>query len=501
MRFFFGCAFFFFLGIHQILGQLNVPKIFTDNMVLQRDKPIHLWGKGSLNTSLKVQFGKETVTTRVNQDSTWSILLKERRANSTPQSIEITDGVDKIILSNILIGDIWICIGQSNMEWPMEKEEHLKEELSNAQQPLLRFYNPIYAGKGIYNEVFTDSVLQLLNKKSFFQGSWAVSDSSSIKKMSAVGYYFAKRILEEEHVPIGLVNMSIGGAPIETFVGVKAMKNSPQFIRKAKGNWLTNEELPVWIRERGDKNVGKIPVINQDELGSNHAFKPGFAFSAGIEPMLQMPIQGILWYQGESNAQELERVYEYAELQKLLIEDYRKQWKQPKMPFYWVQLSSIDTLKYKSHYWPEFRNEQRKLLEEIDNSGMVVTSDIGAKNDVHPTNKKDVGKRLARWALKNTYGHGIIPSGPLPYSADFKDGKVVISYEYGDGLTTSDGKSLRGFSLDGKSPVKTYINKDKIVVPTVRKPKFLYYAWQPWTDANLVNFENLPASTFKIKVE
>ncbi|MDO1498855.1 hypothetical protein Q2T40_00235 [Winogradskyella maritima] len=117
-----------------------------------------------------------------------------------------------------------------------------------------------------------------------------------------------------------------------------------------------------------------------------------------------------------------------------------------------MQLSSIDTLKYKSHYWPEFRNEQRKLLEEIDNSGMVVTSDIGAKNDVHPTNKKDVGKRLARWALKNTYGHGIIPSGPLPYSADFKDGKVVISYEYGDGLTTSDGKSLRGFFFGWKIP-------------------------------------------------
>ena len=217
--------------------------------------------------------------------------------------------------------------------------------------------------------------------------------------------------------------------------------------------------------------------------------------------MAQMPIKGILWYQGESNAQEPERVYEYAELQKSMIEDYRKQWKQHEMPFYWAQLSSIDSSRYKSRYWPQFRNKQRKLLEEIDYGGMAVTSDIGAKNDVHPTNKKDVGNRLARWALNNVYSHGIMPSGPLPYSAVYKDGKVVVSYEYSDGLTSSDGKPLRGFSLDGKNSVKADIQKDKIVIPTVRKPKFLYYAWRPWSDANLVNVEKLPASTFKLKVE
>ncbi|WP_339655144.1 sialate O-acetylesterase [uncultured Maribacter sp.] len=501
MRFFLVFNFFFFLGIHSILGQLSVPKFFTDNMVLQRDKAVHLWGKGNPDTFLKVQFGEETVTARVGQDSNWSILLKKRRANPNPQSILITHRQQKIMLANILIGDVWLCIGQSNMEWPMEKEMHFEKEVKKANRPLLRFYNPSYAGKSIYNEIFTDSVLRLLGKKDFYMGKWQVSDSNSVRKMSAVGYYFAKELLEKKHVPIGLINMAIGEAPIETFVAVKAMENHPKFTRKAKGNWLTNEELPVWIRERGHQNVGKIPVIHHDELGPNHAFKPGFAFAAGIEPMAQMPIKGILWYQGESNAQEPERVYEYAELQKSMIEDYRKQWKQHEMPFYWAQLSSIDSSRYKSRYWPQFRNKQRKLLEEIDYGGMAVTSDIGAKNDVHPTNKKDVGNRLARWALNNVYSHGIMPSGPLPYSAVYKDGKVVVSYEYSDGLTSSDGKPLRGFSLDGKNSVKADIQKDKIVIPTVRKPKFLYYAWRPWSDANLVNVEKLPASTFKLKVE
>jgi len=483
-------------------AQLILPDIFTDNMVLQRAEPIHFWGHGIPGTSLEVLFASEVQKTRVRKDSTWDILFKKREANPVPGSIQITSGKETIKLSNVLVGDVWLCIGQSNMEFPMQNEKHFEEEKKKADRPQLRFYNASFAGKGVYNETFTDSVLRLLNKKKFYNGKWAISDSVSIKQMSAVGYYFGKRILESEHIPIGLINMAIGGAPIETFIGRDAMDNNPRFTQKVKGQWLINEALPVWIRERGRQNVGEASVIYHDDLGPNHAYKPGFAYSAGIEPLFQMPIKGILWYQGESNAQEPERVSEYRGLQKLMIEDYRQKWKRPELPFYWVQLSSIDTANYKSQYWPEFRNEQQKLLNEIHNGGMAVTSDIGAKNDVHPTNKRDVGNRLARWALKKTYNRNVVPSGPLPTTAWFKNGKIVIDFKHAaKGLKTSNDKEIKGFSLDRKHGVSAILKGSTVEIVSRKKPECVYYGWQPYSNGNLVNSEGLPASTFKIPIK
>lgn len=484
-----------------LAAQITLPPFVGDNMVIQRDEPIHFWGKGSPNTQVKVQFDGETKKTMIANDSTWSIHFTKRKADNTPQAVYISHGNEKVVLKNVLVGDVWLCIGQSNMEWPMVKEMHFKEEQQHANQPLLRFYNPTYAGKNVYNKIFGDSILKRLNANDFYQGIWQKCDSNSVANMSAVGYYFGKKIIEPKTIPIGLINLAIGGAPIETFISRKSLENNSQFSKKVLGNWLTNDELPVWVRERGKQNVGFMKNAPRDDLGPNHAFKPGFAYAAGIEPLTSMPIKGIVWYQGESNAQESERVKEYGELQKLMIQEYRKQWKQRKLPFFWVQLSTIDTANYKSHYWPEFRNEQRKLLGEIPCAGMVVTSDIGAKNDVHPGNKKDVGERLARWASKEVYRHKIVPSGPLPDKAVFGKGKVTVTYQYGNGLTTKDGKAVRGFSLDGRNHVKVQIDDDRIVIPVLGKPEFVYYAWQPWTSANLVNSSNLPASTFKIKIE
>jgi len=217
--------------------------------------------------------------------------------------------------------------------------------------------------------------------------------------------------------------------------------------------------------------------------------------------MLNMPIKGVLCYQGESNAQEMERVNEYGALCALMVEDYRTKWKQPQLPFYYVQLSSIDTIKYKGQLWPQFRDEQRRMLQLIPNSGMAVCSDIGFKDDVHPTNKKDVGERLARWALHNTYHKNIIPSGPLPLQAKYNDEKIIITFEYtGSKLFTADQKSLRGFSIDGLNDCAAAIQNNAVEISAEKKPSFVYYGWKSFTDANLVNSENLPTSTFKIPV-
>lgn len=484
------------------LSQLRLAKIFSDNMVLQREEPIHIWGKGIPGKNVGVGFADEVAIINIKPDSTWSVEFSSQKVNSNPQSLSVESAGEKIILKNILIGDVWLCIGQSNMEWPMMREIHFKEEIKNSDQRLLRFFNPTYAGKNIFGTSFTDSIVQLLTINNFYKGHWQTCDSNTSKAMSAVAYHFGKQIAGEIRIPVGLINLSIGGAPLETFINPDALKNSKQFSSKLNGDWLINESLPVWTKERGKQNVGSLSGVTGDEYGKNHAYKPGFAYASGIDPMIKMPIKGILCYQGESNAQEMERVNEYAALSSLMIDDYRKKWKQPELPFYFVQLSSIDTMKYKGHFWPQFRNEQRKMLDFISNSGMAVCSDIGSKDDVHPTNKKDVGERLARWALNNTYHKGIIPSGPLPLNARYENGKLIIAFQYaGTKLKTWGNKRLRGFSLDEKNEIDGTVIGKEIVINVKEKPQWVYYGWKPFTDGNLVNSENLPASTFKIKVQ
>jgi sialate O-acetylesterase len=484
-------------------GQVQLAKFFSENMVLQREKPIHIWGKGIPGHKVTVSFLKTTTTSIVESDSSWNVYFKKQKANSVGQSLLVSDENDSIELQNILIGDIWICSGQSNMEWPMSREMHFKEEAKNTNQPLIRIYNPIPAGRFLYHVVYADSLTRRMNTNDYYgSATWLVCDSNSIKPMSAIGYYFAKAITGSEKIPIGLINLSIGGAPIETFISREALQQDKKFAKKVQGDWLTNESLPLWARERGRQNVGANKNGYGDDLGLNHGYKPGFAYASGIAPITGMPIKGILWYQGESNSQEPVRVNEFRELIHLLINSYRKKWQDPAMPFYWVQLSSIDTIKYKSHYWPQFRDEQRKLLNEVTNGGMAVTSDVGFKDDVHPTDKKTVGERLARWALYNAYKKNIVPSGPLPIRAKYSNGKIIVSFQYtANGLKVSDGKSLRGFSIDGTTETEAIIQNNTIVIKVNEKPAFIYYAWKPFTDANLVNSELLPASTFKIQVE
>ena len=470
--------------------------------MLQRDKPICLWGKAAPGEKVTVIFSNETKSIITGTDSSWCVYLPAQKANSYGQNLVVSTDSEKRELRNILIGDIWLCIGQSNMEFPMRNEASFAQEKAASNQPMLRFFNPDYPGKNIYDTLFTDSVAEMLSPVKFYRGQWQSCDSITFKKMSAVAYYFGKAIKEKADIPVGLINLSIGGAPLETFIDKDALKKSRQFSSKMNGDWMINDALPVWIRERGKQNVGKLADVGADENGKNHGYKPGFAFSSGIEPLLHSGIKGVICYQGESNAQEMNRVSEYAALSKLMVDNYRTRWKDPKLPFYFVQLSSIDTLKYKGQLWPEFRNEQRKMLHSISYSGMAVTSDIGFRDNVHPTNKKDVGERLARWALNKTYGYQVIPSGPLPIKAVYKNSKVFISFEFiANGLKTPDGSPIRGFSLDGIHEVEGIPENGGIVIYSDQKPNFVYYGWKPFSDGNLINSENLPASTFKIKMK
>lgn len=491
-------------------AQLELPRFFSDNMVLERGRPIHFWGRGVPGMPVRARFSGVVRTAVVGPDSTWSVIFAGQPADRLPKEVLFESGGQVLTLKNILIGDVWICSGQSNMEFPLQRELHAADEYAHAGQPLIRFCNPAPAGRYVYGVAYTDSLMRRLNKDSFYLwDGWKVCDSSTVGPMSAVAYYFAKKIVADTRIPIGLINLSIGGAPIATFISRSALVASPRFSKKARsGDWLDNDALPAWVRQRGRENVGRGYRLSGssgepdgDELGPNHAYKPGFAFACGIEPLLPMAVKGVIWYQGESNSLEPERVEEYPALMRLMIGDYRKRWHDAQMPFYWVQLSSIDTVHYQSRYWPEFRDGQRRLLGQVRYGGMAVCSDLGFKDNVHPTDKKDVGERLARWALRRDYGRTVVVSGPLPVAARFSHGEVVVSFRYGRGLRTSDGKSVREFSTDGRRDVPVKISGSTVRIAVGEKPAFVYYGWHPYAYGNLVNGEGLPASTFKMKVQ
>lgn len=480
-----------------VFGQLKTDPAWMDHMVLQRRQPITVTGKATPGETVRLTFKGRSASARALPDSTWRIRITPLPASATPADMLIQAGKARITLRDLLVGDVWLCLGQSNMEFPMRSEANYTEARKNLSGQIIRFYNPKYAGKGIYNQLFPDSLTRLLDSGGFYTGgAWQPCDTASLPGMSAVAYYFADKVTQQAGVPVGLVHLAIGGAPLETFVPKEALLADSGFARKARGNWLDNPDLPDWSRERGRQNRGH----DESPEGPAHGYRPGFAFEKGLRAWTENPIAGILFYQGETNAQEIARVAEYGKLFAVMVSAYRDHW--PGAPCYFVQLSSIDSAKYRSQLWPQFRDGQRVMLQHIPRSGMAVSSDVGARNDVHPTNKRTVGQRLAAWALYDYYSmKNVVPSGPLAEKAVYADGTVTIFFTWAEGLKPADGAWLKGFSLDGTHPAEAKIRGNTVEIRTPGRPAFVYYGWQPFTDANLVNAAGLPASTFRLRIE
>ena len=338
----------------------------------------------------------------------------------------------------------------------------------------------------------------------FFKGQWGVDGPKVSPAFSAVGWWFAQRVQAATKVPQGMVGWSIGGAPIETFIRPAALAAEPAFAAKVQGDWEKNTAIDSWVRQRAREHFGKAQQP-RDQGGIEHFYKPGFAWAAGPGSATWMPVKGVLWYQGESNSLAEPFAREYPGLMKVMVADWRKQWGLPDMPFLWVQLSSIDTKGYKSQQWPLFRDNQRRLLAEIPNSGMAVSSDVGAQNDVHPRDKRTVGERLARWALHHVYGQRqVVPSGPLPLEAKASGGAVTVRFAHGRGLRTSDGKPVREVEVAGADGVfaaaEAQVRGETLVIKASGAPAKVRHGWVPWSQANLVNGEGLPASTFEMEV-
>ena len=466
---------------------LQLPDLFTDNMVLQRNEPIKIWGKANAGTTVKIKFLRQQKEVKVENDGKWEIVFPASKVISQPQEIEIINEDKTLKLKNILVGDVWLCSGQSNMYFSVAQSLGADSILKNADEaaPLRLFkYKPFAETDG---RSWTADELQKANDLNFFSGSWQLNDKQNVTGFSAVAYVFGSEILREEKVPIGLIEVAVGGSPLISWISRLSLESSPLFVQAFK-NWTKSDFIMQWCRERAAVNIK-----NSTNSLQRHSYEPAFNFEAAIAKLAPFPIKGITWYQGESDAENAEL---YQKLFPIFVKDWRKQWNKS-LPFYYVQLSSIERPS-----WNYFRDAQRKLLDVVPNSGMVVSSDVGDRKDVHPRNKISVGKRLAALALNKTYKRNIIPSGPLFQSAKKTGNRIEISFKYSDGLKSADSKDLRGFELyaaDGKLiTVPAYIKSNTVIIniPDNNKILKVAYGWQPYTDANLVNRAGLPASTF-----
>ena len=467
-------------------GGLSLAPVFGDQMVLQQKMPIPIYGKGNAGEEVRVIFGKEKKKTIADPYGKWKVEFPPQNAGG-PYRLEVATATKKVEVNDILVGEVWLAAGQSNMAFPLRSSIHTKEDIQQAQQNssirLLQMKPIIETGDFSWD----DGTLEKVNRLEFFSGNWQKSDSISVQDFSAVAFYFGNALYQQLNVPIGLIQIAVGGSNTESWIDRSTLEHHPQ-LATLHHQWRDSDYIMEWCRERADKNLE-----NANKPKQRHPFEPSYLYESGIAPLMGFPIRGLIWYQGESNAHHIAL---HEELFKTLVTSWRQDWGY-EFPVYYTQLSSIERPS-----WPRFRDSQRKMLHQLENMGMVVTHDIGDKYDVHPTQKRLVGERLAAWALAKTYQKEMPYSGPLFEAVRFSGDQATCTFQFGEGLSTSDGEAIRGFELAGKDMIfveaEAVVEGNKVLVSSekVTEPKYIRYAWEPFTTANLINESGFPASTF-----
>jgi sialate O-acetylesterase len=406
---------------------LQLGRPFTDHMVVQRNVDLPVWGQTGAGQAVVVRMGDARQKTVAGLDGSWRVSLPPRQASARPLAIEVRSGAASLTVSDVLVGEVWLCAGQSNMEWPVSKSASAEATVATANNPYIRLLNYRGAARGGSGR-YTAVHLAKMTAAKFCAGHWELCSAETVKPFSAVGYYFGAALQRELDVPVGLINVSIGGTPAEAWVSRAALATHPQLKSLVEGNWLENEQLGEWCRARATYNLSLAMkegvTIPGDDLGPNHSFKPGFMWQAAVAPLIPLPIRGVVWYQGESNAELDWRVRQHEAIFELLVTDWRKQLRIGDFPFLYVQLPGMGR-----PHWPAFREQQRRFLDRLPNVGMAVTIDVGQPTNVHPPAKRPVGERLARWALATTYGHDdMVASGPLYRSIRVAGQHVEVEY-------------------------------------------------------------------------
>lgn len=503
-------------------GGLQMPITYSDNMVLQRNRALTIHGtanagekvtvnitrpdaaKGKVQNGGKRKKGEQprrvralkteiqTATATADDNGCWQVTLRPQRAENN-LTLTISTDEKQLVYNNVAFGEVWLCSGQSNMEFMLHEAATAKRDIPKAKNPSIRFFD--MKARWRTNPVEWDAAaLDSINHLKYFADTkWTVCSPETAKDFSAIAYYFGSMLQDSLQCAVGLICNAVGGSPTEAWVDRADLDAQfPQIMR----NWTNNDFVQPWVRERAALNMKKAA----DMKLQRHPYDPCYLYESAIEPLQQFSVKGVLWYQGESNAQNFTT---HERLFKLLVEGWRRNWNDTELPFYYVQLSSMDRLP-----WQWFRDSQRRLQSELPHVAMAVSSDMGDSLNVHPTRKQPVGERLARIALHNLYDFAnVVPSGPAVKEASVVgDGIVRLTFDYADGLSTSNGKHPLTFEIAEEEglykPAEARIEGNTVVVMAdgVTHPRFVRYGWQPFTRANLVNSAQLPASTFRIEI-
>jgi len=458
-------------------AEVKLASIFGDSMVLQCDLPVPVWGWAAPGEEVSVSLGGQTKKAKAGKDGRWQVTLDVLKANADGRTLTVS-GENKIEIKDVLVGEVWICSGQSNMEWSLAGSINGKEEVDAAGHPQIRLFNV---------PGHTTSPLP----KDTCPGNWQICQPKAVGGFSAVGYFFGRRLHAELKVPIGLVGSNWGGTRIEPWTSPAGFRSVPEL-----------------------KEIAET-VAAYDENTKVGGGSPSAIYHAMIHPLAPFAMRGAIWYQGESNGGEGESYYHKT---RALVNGWRELFN-PDLAFYWVQLANFQQPKDDpagGDGWARIREAQRKALT-IPHTGMAVIIDIGEANDIHPRNKQDVGWRLAQWALHQTYGKkDLVPCGPLYKSHQVEDGAIRITFDHvGSGLMVGkkegleptkeikDGK-LGRFAIAGADrqwhwAEATIDGKDVVVKSSkVAHPVAVRYAYtmNP-TGANLYNQEGIPASPFR----
>ncbi|MEO6230557.1 MAG: sialate O-acetylesterase [Ferruginibacter sp.] len=460
------------LSIHTI-AQLTLPKIIGNDMVLQCRQQVPLWGNAAPNQLVVVTFKQQTSTIAADSKGNWKLMLDAMEPSALPEKLIIKSGNQIITLDNILVGEVWLCSGQSNMEYTMRKNSKATVPPGVSNWPV----NELETAHNQSIRIFLTDRKKM--KPDSTHSGWSVAEDSALRSFSAVGYFFAKKMYEELHVPIGIIASSIPGSRIEPWMPKEAFTALPFF---------------------------------RNQTDSTHKIDgdPGKFYNTIIEPLAPYAIKGFLWYQGESNCFLNERL-QYTYKMEALINQWRKIWGDNNLPFYYVQIAPFayskagGNLSYTKESLPEFWEAQALALK-IPNTAMIATTDLNENMDnLHPHFKWEIGKRLAICALANTYHiKGLVPMGPVYAGMNIIGNKVIIDFNYtGKGLKDKDDETLKDFIIAGKDgkflAADAVIKNNQVVVSSekVNHPVAVRFEWNEEVHPDLYNSENLPALPFR----
>ena len=463
-----------FLFLFSLSAQVFLPKVLTNNMVLQQGKPVSIWGTAAIGEEITVSFAGQTKIAMTDAEGNWQVKLSSMKASSQPRKM-IISGSNTIELENILVGEVWLCSGQSNMEYPLDRklkkyaaskrgEDLAEKELKSEKNQLIRF---MYVERKLGSVLPTDG--------------WKVCNDTTVRYVTAAGYFFAKELSEKLGVPVGIISSSWGGTRVEQWTPSFAYEQSPLFNDSIKG-------------KKDFKIDGMIP---------------GKMFEGMIKPIIPYTMKGILWYQGESNLM-VHDTTTFTAKTRLMLDTWKSMWNDQDLSFYYVQIAPYyyskrkDKLTHGTDLLPYYWEAQARCLD-FPASGMVVTTDlVDNLADIHPGYKWEVGRRLSLWALAKDYDKKVIYSGPIYKNSKVRKNSIELSFtQTGSGLISTNGERLNWFTIAGADrkfyPAEAIIKGMKLIVSSkyVETPVSVRFAWDETAMPNFCNSEKLPASPFR----